>query len=480
MIINWAATQTFAHNASSSLASVGMRKRRFTGGHSVRDQKKPLQYSPWDGSFFFWYKKHLLTFRSVKTVERYFSKEEIAISCIGRSSQILKDLLNKCRCEYLELMKNKTSIFKHRHDDWEKTEAVDIRQPETVILDEEKKTALLDDIKCFLESKAWYSALGTPHRRGYLLYGPPGTGKSSLSLLIAGACDLDIYILTLSSLNDDSLDELFTKLPPRCIVLLEDIDAVDAAHSRQHGAEPTVQEAKSSLRENRKGKVSLSALLNAIDGVGSQEGRLLIMTTNHVEQLDAALIRPGRVDMKLELGLTNYDMSAQLFCTIFGSNISDNEVTEGNMKTGKAKELEGEKKTKLKELAAEFAREVPENEFSPAEVKLYLMSYRKSPMAVKNAEEWVVRLREEKRPKGADLRILEGLRKGSDGTPPDNSTMPVASLDGAQDRGMESAIAQVETPIPATDFHCCSCQVLNNIMVICRAEEMPSVNSPYF
>jgi chaperone BCS1 len=78
-------------------------------------------------------------------------------------------------------------------------------------------------------------------------------------------------------LNDDSLDELFTKLPVHCIFLLEDFDAVNAAHSRQHGAEPIVQEATgSSSRENQKGKVSLSAILNTIDGVGSQEGRLLI------------------------------------------------------------------------------------------------------------------------------------------------------------------------------------------------------------
>lgn len=195
-----------------------------------------------------------------------------------------------------------------------------------------------------------------------------------------------------------------------------------------------------------------------------------------MEQLDAALIRPGRVDIKLELGLTSHGMSAQLFCAIFESNVSDNEVTEGNMKVG---ELEAEKNTKLKELAAEFAMQVPENEFSPAQVKLYLMGYRKSPsMAVKNVQEWVVRLREEKRPNGADLSISEGFRKGNDGTPPDNSTTPAASLDGAQDQGMRGAIAQVEFPIPATDSHCCSCQVLDDIMENCRAEEMPSVYLP--
>jgi chaperone BCS1 len=90
-------------------------------------------------------------------------------------------------------------------------------------------------------------------------------------------------------MNDDSLDELFTTLPARCVILLEDIDSVNATHSRRRGAVTT----GSSAKEKSEGKVSLSALLNTIGGVDSQEGRLLIMSTNHVERLDAALIRPG-------------------------------------------------------------------------------------------------------------------------------------------------------------------------------------------
>ena len=112
--------------------------------------------------------------------------------------------------------------------------AIDIRPLDTVILDEEKKTALLEDIKAFLdpEIRAWYSRRGIPYWKGYLLYGPPGTGKSSLSLSIAGACDLDIYILNISSMDASSLGELFTELPAYCVILLEDIDAVDATQSR--------------------------------------------------------------------------------------------------------------------------------------------------------------------------------------------------------------------------------------------------------
>jgi mitochondrial chaperone BCS1 len=82
---------------------------------------------------------------------------------------------------------------------------------------------------------------------------------------------------------------------------------------------------------------------------------MLIMTTNHVDRLDAALIRPGRVDMNLELGLTTHDINAQLFFNIFRSNVSNK---------AKFKKLEVEEETELKELAADFASKVPEHAFS--------------------------------------------------------------------------------------------------------------------
>ena len=133
--------------------------------------------------------------------------------------------------------------------------------------------------------RARYSGRRMPYRRGYLLYGPPGTSKSSLTSAIAGQCKLDIYIVDITSLNDESLRELFNNAPGNCIVLLEDVGAVRADREKdeeEHRA--------------RRHSVSLSGLLNALDGVASQEGRILIMTTNYIEKLDSALIRPGRMN----------------------------------------------------------------------------------------------------------------------------------------------------------------------------------------
>jgi chaperone BCS1 len=145
----------------------------------------------------------------------FYKEEQISVSCMGRSPQVLKELFSKCRTEYLKLVQNKTSIFEHQNDDWKRTRARDVRKFETVILNEKVKRGLLKDIKNFLDPKSrkWYSSRGIPYRRGYLLYGPPGTGKSSLSLSIAGCFDLDIYILNLPSVDDGSLSTLFAELP---------------------------------------------------------------------------------------------------------------------------------------------------------------------------------------------------------------------------------------------------------------------------
>jgi chaperone BCS1 len=69
---------------------VGTRRRAFASIHPDRSQKKTLQYSPWNGTFPFWYKNHLLTYHSVQSDDSFFP--DISISCIGRSSKILQDL----------------------------------------------------------------------------------------------------------------------------------------------------------------------------------------------------------------------------------------------------------------------------------------------------------------------------------------------------------------------------------------------------
>ena len=129
--------------------------------------------------------------------------------------------------------------------------------------------------------------MGIPWRRGYLLYGPPGNGKSSLITALAGVLHKSVCVLNLASgiLTDESLTNLLTDAPEGSLILLEDIDAIFVG--RKKDAET---------------KLSFNGLLNALDGVTAQQGRMVFMTTNHLEKLDPALVRPGRCDVHLFVG----------------------------------------------------------------------------------------------------------------------------------------------------------------------------------
>ena len=131
---------------------------------------------------------------------------------------------------------------------------------------------LIEDARQFLLASPWYSDMGIPHRRGYLLHGPAGCGKTSFCQAFAGELKLDICILTLDSkhLDDTRLATLLREAPINALILLEDVDAVFVN-----------REINNQLRLPG---VSFSGLLNAIDGVASQEGRILVMTTNHIDR----------------------------------------------------------------------------------------------------------------------------------------------------------------------------------------------------
>ncbi|KAH7364894.1 BCS1 N terminal-domain-containing protein [Rhexocercosporidium sp. MPI-PUGE-AT-0058] len=368
MLILWISSQSFAQNTRSSLVTTNLdpslshsRNSHSNGGDA---NKKTFYYTPWNGRFLFRYKDRLVVFRRQYQAGDFRIREDVSISCFGRSSQILRELLSECRTEYAKLVQGKTCLYQHQDGIWTRSAVSDIRRISTVVLDKSKKRGLLDDMSDFLNPTAqrYYSNRGIPYRRGYLLYGPPGTGKSSLSSAVTGVFRLNIYTLNLGELNDASLKSLFAKLPSKCVVLLEDIDAVSSNRDTEIDSRQ-IATGSPQERKSASGKVSFSTLLNVIDGVGSQEGRILIMTTNYISRLDEALIRPGRVDYKVELGLADKKMTAELFSLVF-------KPMEGDTQKEVAERVE--------RLAEEFAAKVPTLKFSAADIYSFLLKYRKS------------------------------------------------------------------------------------------------------
>jgi mitochondrial chaperone BCS1 len=172
------------------------------------------------------------------------------------------------------------------------------RRRETLAIDTVTETELFKDLDRFLQSRDLYRQRGIPWRRGYLLYGPPGTGKSSLIQAIASFYSRQLVSLSLTDMDDSALLRAWSEITATSIVALEDIDSVFS------GRKPL-------------GELSFSALLNTLDGAGAVEGSITILTTNHRQQLDPALIRPGRCDREFELGYLSAESCAKMFRCFF-------------------------------------------------------------------------------------------------------------------------------------------------------------------
>ncbi|KAK0368952.1 mitochondrial chaperone bcs1 [Colletotrichum limetticola] len=388
MLECWISAQDFAKNACSSLVSVESRRGRALVQPSCDiAAKKPLRFTPWRERQSFWYKGHLLSLQCTQNESAFFLRKTMTVSCFGRSSQILRDLMDECRLEYLRLSENKTSIFEHHNNGWKRTMTRDIRPMETVVMNKEIKQMLLEDIRYFLNptARSWYANRGLPYRRGYLLYGPPGTGKSSISMSVAGCFGLDIYVLSLAGINDGRLSALFAELPQRCVVLLEDVDAVGTTQARNTDADESDSGSEVSRSPSKPpATLSLSGLLNVLDGVASQEGRVLFMTTNHREHLDDALIRPGRVDTQIEFQLADADMTRKLFCNVFEQSQEELPDAEAREKSNK----------EVRQLSFQFAAMFSELQYSPADILSFLLAKRSSPSsALADAAGWVAKNR---------------------------------------------------------------------------------------
>lgn len=286
-----------------------------------------LRFEPL-GPGWFWHKGYLFVFYRQKHVvsngSNGFEEDKLTVTVPGRSTAPIKKLINEVRGHYIAKEENLTMVRRPLSGGqrrffypWAKVASRPSRSIETVALNPEEKSKVLDDINEYLhpDTQDWYADRGIPYRRGYLFSGPPGTGKTSMSSVIAGVFGLDIHCISLldPTLSEDDLLHLFSNLPRRCAVLLEDIDA--AGLERKEAK--TLKE--NTTDEKQGSSISLSGLLNAIDGVASPEGRVLLMTTNHVEKIDGALIRPGRVDMHIEFSLATRTQAEEIFARMYSS-----------------------------------------------------------------------------------------------------------------------------------------------------------------
>uniref|UniRef100_A0A8R1TY69 Mitochondrial chaperone BCS1 n=1 Tax=Onchocerca volvulus TaxID=6282 RepID=A0A8R1TY69_ONCVO len=278
--------------------------------------------------------------------------ETVTLTTLGIDVRFLKNLLDKATSEALQHVETGLVIYRAIGPEWRRFGTPMRKRPlASVVLDSGVANSIVNDFQEFCSSSKWYTERGIPYRRGYLFYGPPGSGKSSFIAALASYFGYSVCMLSLSerTLDDDRLNHLLNTPPPYSVVVLEDVDA--AFGSR----DDPVQLAKAYEGLTR---VTFSGLLNAIDGVASADERILFMTTNHVDCLDPALIRPGRVDVKQYFGYCTANMFSEMFKHFYGDNITE-------------------------EMALRFQKAATalNMEISPAQIQGYLLLHKEDPQA---------------------------------------------------------------------------------------------------
>ena len=281
---------------------------------TVRNERIAMIPAPGKNWFWFGRRPFEVWFsRTESTHERVARRvESLTFRTLGRKRALLKQFVDDVVACHLRRQGVQSYLYTY-NDGWDHVEGYAPRLLDSVVLEPGEKEHLMEDIAQFRKSKHRYQRLGIPYHRGYLFYGPPGTGKTSLVSALAAYFGLSIYTANLTEFTDRSLMSAVNQVPASSVLLFEDIDCMKSSQARADstGTADTKQNATS------QSGVTLSGLLNVLDGFYAPTGVLFVMTTNHMEKLDQALLRPGRIDYRLYLGKASDMQKVELYRRFF-------------------------------------------------------------------------------------------------------------------------------------------------------------------
>jgi chaperone BCS1 len=359
---------------------------------------------------------------------------KMTIRCFGHSNDPIIALLEHIKMETKQseqLQVQKIGVETNVH------ETRDKRPLSSIDMEPDMHRQVLQEVNDFFhpDSKRLYKDTSRPYRHGFLLHGPSGTGKTSLSVAIPSHISVTLVIINMQDMDDDDLERAFSSVPLPCVILLEDIDACSVDVSRRcppkrkeleqenqlieearvvgmiehtlagfdekieqlrkdqgeffrfmkdHVAQPGAFRVAHNNQQNPAApqpppvpkRVTLSGLLNVIDGASAIENRLLIMTTNNPEKLDPALTRAGRCDSKFHLGYATKNSAERTFKRIFGADSRKRHQSEA-----------------IDRFAKTFKQQFPTNSQIPTcDLARYCGLYRNRPVeAIKDFAEWLIK-----------------------------------------------------------------------------------------
>lgn len=214
------------------------------------------------------------------------------------------------------------------------------------------KKKLLEKLEFFINNEKWYKNRGIPYNFGLLFHGPPGCGKTSCIKAMANLTKRHVVEINLRKIktcgeffnviNNEFMNKNYVPANKK-IILLEDIDCMfDIVIDREFKTEKNIHDNENLMKMNidelfkmkilsmndneekkydNEDKLSLSCILNTIDGVLEQHGRILIITSNYPQKLDKALIRPGRIDLQINFTKCNDQIIKEIIYFFYETEI---------------------------------------------------------------------------------------------------------------------------------------------------------------
>lgn len=256
----------------------------------------------------FWLKKEKL-----ESSGSEIQKEEYTFRCFGRSHEPFKKLVENFAAEYEE---DNLKIYTLVGQDWEEAGVSVPRSMNTIAMSDDKKKEIIDNIENFKNNKEWFTKAALPYKLTYILYGKPGSGKTSLIKAIASEFKMNLCVMNINTMSDSSLQKALVDMPKNSVLAIEDFDSSSSTKDRGISADVRLATTKT-VKESNKNEsnknvedsfindtmsfLTLTGMLNALDGIIPLNDTLIFLTTNNIEAVDPALYRKGRVDYLMEM-----------------------------------------------------------------------------------------------------------------------------------------------------------------------------------
>lgn len=261
----------------------------------IESKKSSVTEMPIDDYFYFWRNRRLIKVTYGR--EKLENASDLKSAYLKNytfsgifASKAIRELLNEVMNKYAA--KKEPYYYQSQHHYFNRLSKVGGKPLKDVVLHPDARNKIVSDIEEWIKSREEYEKRGIPYKRGQCYYGPPGTGKTTLVKSIAKEYGFNIFSINLNKSTDEDILYLLREIGPGSILLFEDIDAFFDGRKKL----------------GTKGKdsgVSFSGFLNALDGVVELDGILVIITTNHIEKMDPALMRAGRIDTKVEISYSS-------------------------------------------------------------------------------------------------------------------------------------------------------------------------------